>query len=906
MRALLTVVALFAVCPVAPAQPFEPAPAPGPVEIVSGPAGTPIALEIPEPPRVNEEIEIVTDKRLAVALIPPDGRRITIRNASDEGLEWMRTENERPFGAPESTDRGYSIRITFKKPGVAGRYKLLFTAQSAETPARVQAWFKSRLAEYRSLMRSVPGVQLLGPVPLGASAVLRMDLMHDVEGGFLEVVVPDAAVEVSVTLPDGRVIRQQELAEGIQWETLDNPDGSNSGFGLISGMGLLAPVPGVHHLISMQKALKGAYEIRASGGKAGSELRATFIPVEAAPAVLARIGLGPPAPGEVRVEPRVGCPHECFEGDSADLTVRLVGDIGSEPPAFRVLVENSPWKPVPSGRAIGSPGPVETQPVRFERNKDGEFQGKLTLSRAGMDRVEVQVAGKNAAGRPYTAQGEAWVPVPVNAVVARVVSLSAEGVDTNGDGKYDRLDVTGELEVVTPGVFDFSANVSDAMGRQLPSPNEAWTRQELGVGRHALTVSVPAGKIWNELRDGPLEIRIFSVRREGSDYTVLPGLDQLVRKVEYRRDQWDHGPFYAEDRVSVRGIRPAPSGRFTMAEAEWQAGTPGGWCFGVASLSAVAGEAWLREVRQEQLTPGPHKFTFLFDSAPIAAAGKRDWKLDAEAGCRSREGRAHSPAIAVSLDPDQYELAHGASSIDGPVSLERSEAGSSWSATLHARLASNAPVEWKLTSVPEGVQASFLGVGGFASRVLVAKVTPDTPPGRYFIGVTATSGTETASREFVLDLAERVKPPEPAPNVVRLPAPPAPSRASKKGGEPCPAPTPTPPVPASRVQAPAVVQSAGPSRIRVATDVQAKKLIRRTEAPYPALAKAAGIQGSVVFTAIIATDGKIANLQLVSGHPLLVPGAEAAVKQWVYSPTLLNGRPVEVVTTIQVDFQEVE
>ena len=56
------------------------------------------------------------------------------------------------------------------------------------------------------------------------------------------------------------------------------------------------------------------------------------------------------------------------------------------------------------------------------------------------------------------------------------------------------------------------------------------------------------------------------------------------------------------------------------------------------------------------------------------------------------------------------------------------------------------------------------------------------------------------------------------------------------------------------------------------------------------------------FKAMIAKDGTIQNLQLVSGPPLLVQAAMQAVKQWEYKPTLLNGEPVEVITTIDVNF----
>ena len=71
---------------------------------------------------------------------------------------------------------------------------------------------------------------------------------------------------------------------------------------------------------------------------------------------------------------------------------------------------------------------------------------------------------------------------------------------------------------------------------------------------------------------------------------------------------------------------------------------------------------------------------------------------------------------------------------------------------------------------------------------------------------------------------------------------------------------------------------------------------------YPALAKQARIQGVVRFSVVIGRDGSISNVQLVSGHPLLVAAAQEAVKQWTYKPTLLNGAPVEVVTQIDIVF----
>jgi len=95
---------------------------------------------------------------------------------------------------------------------------------------------------------------------------------------------------------------------------------------------------------------------------------------------------------------------------------------------------------------------------------------------------------------------------------------------------------------------------------------------------------------------------------------------------------------------------------------------------------------------------------------------------------------------------------------------------------------------------------------------------------------------------------------------------------------------------------------ATPTRIRISQGVTRGLLIHREEPIYPALARAARVQGDVVLSAIIDTNGQIQNLQLVSGHPMLVPAALAAVRQWRYKPYLLNGQPVEVETTITVIF----
>ncbi|MEO7650466.1 MAG: energy transducer TonB, partial [Bryobacteraceae bacterium] len=118
------------------------------------------------------------------------------------------------------------------------------------------------------------------------------------------------------------------------------------------------------------------------------------------------------------------------------------------------------------------------------------------------------------------------------------------------------------------------------------------------------------------------------------------------------------------------------------------------------------------------------------------------------------------------------------------------------------------------------------------------------------------------------------------------------------GGMTSAAPPPPPPPPPVKVEAKPVT----PQRIRVGGNVQAAMTLRAPKPVYPPLAKQARIQGVVRLNAIIGKDGSIQDLKAASGHPLLVPAALAAVQQWQYKPTLLNGEPVEVVTVIDVNF----
>jgi TonB family protein len=90
--------------------------------------------------------------------------------------------------------------------------------------------------------------------------------------------------------------------------------------------------------------------------------------------------------------------------------------------------------------------------------------------------------------------------------------------------------------------------------------------------------------------------------------------------------------------------------------------------------------------------------------------------------------------------------------------------------------------------------------------------------------------------------------------------------------------------------------------VRIDENVMSVHLLKRVSPVYPPLARQARIQGTVILKVQITKSGEVANIQLVSGHPMLAPAAIEAVKQWKYDPYLLNGDPIEVLTNVAVNF----
>jgi protein TonB len=91
--------------------------------------------------------------------------------------------------------------------------------------------------------------------------------------------------------------------------------------------------------------------------------------------------------------------------------------------------------------------------------------------------------------------------------------------------------------------------------------------------------------------------------------------------------------------------------------------------------------------------------------------------------------------------------------------------------------------------------------------------------------------------------------------------------------------------------------------VRVGGRLEPAVLIKRTEPQYPPMAKAARVEGVVVLKGMISLDGRIDDIRVVSGNPVLVDAAVQCVRKWKYRPAVLNGQPIAAPIEISVGFR---
>jgi hypothetical protein len=371
------------------------------------------------------------------------------------------------------------------------------------------------------------------------------------------------------------------------------------------------------------------------------------------------------------------------------------------------------------------------------------------VAQVGSVLIEVGVHGKNDAGQPF--EDRAIFQVFVAPVVARLVSVEANPVDSDGDGKFDRLDLIADLDVVTPGNYLVAFSVADQQQRTV----QATTSADLRAGRQSMTAHIDGWRIWNDLRGGPYAVRVAQLFRHPDTSTLdelVGGLERISGSVNRSRDDWDHGPTYGEDRVRIHGIDPAPSGRFRLAEAEWEVNSPGGRCEWGGDLYYQGGDR-LHSGRSSELAAGRRKVSFFFNGGDLAAEGAHDWKMEVQFSCEGVPSHAALVGLPVQVNGSEYEALPGNPLLDGTDRLSGFRRGF-WSFNLHAN--AEGGVQLSLSGVPKELDAHIVEVFDRPPNVwatLAVTALPGTSPGRYFLTVNAASGNGATAREIALDIS---------------------------------------------------------------------------------------------------------------------------------------------------------
>ncbi len=151
--------------------------------------------------------------------------------------------------------------------------------------------------------------------------------------------------------------------------------------------------------------------------------------------------------------------------------------------------------------------------------------------------------------------------------------------------------------------------------------------------------------------------------------------------------------------------------------------------------------------------------------------------------------------------------------------------------------------------------------------------------------------TEVARDAAPTSAPERIEP-EAAPIIRGVPIDGPPGvHGGIPGGEPLPTPPALPPPP--KPNAPLIPGG----------DIRVPQKTRHVAPIYPAIARGSGIQGVVILEAVIGENGRVRDVRVLRSIRLLDQAAIDAVRQWQFTPTLLNGEPVPIVMTVTVSFE---
>jgi len=697
-----------------------------------------IAIPIRRAPVDGDTIQFQAPTLLLKAtILTPDGRRITAENAEAAGFQWSETPITPPIG---SADDGYLGTLFLRKTAPAGTYTIEFRSQNPATKSAVvsAAFVRDRPPVTGSALRDS---KKLGRVTVTAPTSvreLRFTVARDQGGTMIDILVTHASARIRLTLPSGEVLTSESPARaGFEWKATGNlSDFDEDGF---SVRPFLLAGPGMHHVIAVENPAPGAYVVRIErSASSPREISAqgVMVPVEQIFKEATDTLINPPG---VRVASDT--PQDCFVGEEIPLLVRLIGDPIAPNVKFEVRVETRP----PLGRdargsfQYGEPT-LTTVPVAFTRSPNGLDRAVLIAKDSGLTRISIRASGTRTGGGPFDAETTVG-PFLVSPVVAAFASLTEHAVDDDGNGRPDRLEIVASFDVIKPGKYEMRLTLEG-------SPRETVStiaKAELAAGRGQIIASIPAKELFDRLKDGPYKIKNVQIfRPQGNTFgDFVQGRIPVLTTAAYKRDQWDRGNSYGQEKVELKPLRPVGSGKFTALEVVWEAIVPGGHCSwsGSLTLGRSRGEA----VQSGDLAAGAQRFSFEFDARQFAAAQTSKGSVSVTVSC-GRDPASFDTFLTV--DPSQF------APLETPVRafsrhmLNIRPGDSAFLSTAHLEAEGRAPGSYtfRVTKAPPQIAARIQG------NAVVATMLEGTQPGRYYIEFEAASANDRDIGFVVVDV----------------------------------------------------------------------------------------------------------------------------------------------------------
>jgi TonB family protein len=587
-------------------------------------------------------------------------------------------------------------------------------------------------------------------------------------------------------------------------------------------------------------------------------------PVAVAPSTVAPVAVAP-APVETPVA--ASAPRAIVVEPVVAATVVRVVDTPSkvEPPAVRVESVSADVQPV----EVQAAAPV-VAPVQQDMNSKLALLSSIKQRRAITTRPEVSEASTRPAetATPVPAASvETERPVSTPRVVERSIeqpklSLPARSASTVAPQEMRSQDKATLLVKKEGTNYPPAERATERPTERMSAPAEVESRT--AVNRVEPREEVKNRAVSREEK----QIRETKARREESPKTTeRQKRDAAVSPVAAKAP---------EEAPSAPSVPLSEFSQFGAVTGEFPADKP----------NFFATKAGMGVIGGAVLSAAVAVFLFSGHSGKTSTAQK-----NGTAGTAQSPTATVVPAVADAKSPSTGAPTNGANQHPNPLVAGQAQAKPGTPQTLtpqQQQLAAQQLAAQQLAA--QQLAAQQLAAQQLAAQQLAAqqKQAADAPKTTARTFSAPTTGARPAS-VAVVDAPPAITPTVAAPVAVGMPA-----RIN-----PLPPPT-AAPAPAAAQPAPA--GSNQPTQITVAGKTQAARLVRQVVPVYPAVAKTARVQGTVRFRVTIGADGQVKSLTSLGGPLPLVQSATDAVRQWRYQPTVVDGKAVEVVTEVDVQF----